>query len=426
MSEIINFEATESCALELDRQDSLRDFRNQFHFPQTASGQTTLYLTGNSLGLQPKKTKDCVLAELEDWANLAVEGHFRARHPWLPYHEFCTQGLAHVVGAKPIEVVAMNSLTANLHFLLVSFYRPTPERFKILIESNAFPSDQYAVASQARYHGYDPKSAVVELTPRVGEETLRTEDILNFIEKQGDKIAVILLGGVNYLSGQAFDMQAITAAGHKKGCLVGFDLAHAAGNIKLNLHDWNVDFAAWCSYKYLNSGPGGIAGCFVHERHADAQLPRFEGWWGNNKEIRFKMLAEFSPIGGAETWQLSNPPILQLAALRASLEIFQAATIDALREKSIRLTGYLEFLLETILPPGFCTIVTPRDPKSRGCQLSLRLQGRPREIQKRLEASGVICDFREPDIMRAAPTPLYNSYQDVYKFVMLLREYTNA
>lgn len=417
---------SEEYALSLDEKDPLRQFRGEFNFPKNSDGSDVLYFTGNSLGLQPKKTKEYVLEELEDWATMGVEGHWRARHPWLPYHEFCTEGLSRVVGGMPGEVVAMNSLTANIHFMFVSFYRPTKTRHKIVIEQNAFPSDQYAVASQARFHGLDPKTTVIELKPRVGEATLRTEDILEVIERDGSSIALVFLGGVNYLTGQAFDMKSITAAAKKAGCVVGFDLAHAAGNLKLNLHDWGVDFAVWCNYKYLNSGPGAIGGCFVHESHAKETLPRFEGWWGHDKESRFEMPHDFRPIGGAETWQVSNPPILQLAALRASLELFDAAGMDNLRKKSVSLTGYLEELLVANLPSGFCTILTPKNPEERGCQLSLRLKGRPKEIQKKLEESGVICDFREPDVIRVGPAPLYNSFHDVWRFANLLGKYVDA
>jgi kynureninase len=375
------------------------------------------------LGLQPKKAREYVLEELEDWGKFGVEGHFHARHPWLPYHENLTEQTARLVGAHPIEVVVMNTLTVNLHLMLVSFYRPTSSRFRILVEGGAFPSDQYAVASQVRFHGYDPKTAIIELTPRPGEEILRTEDIVAKIDAEGDSVALVLLGNVNYLTGQAFDMATITKAGHAKGCKVGFDLAHGAGNLVLNLHDVGADFAVWCSYKYINSGPGALAGCFVHERHArDVKLPRFAGWWGHNKSTRFQMGPEFDPIPGAEGWQLSNPPILQLAAMRASLEIFDAATIQALRKKSELLTGYLEFLLGGISSPTF-KIVTPKNPQERGSQLSLRISEQPKELTKKLLAAGVMCDFREPDIIRAAPTALYSRFEDVYRFAQIMRDH---
>ncbi len=418
------YEDSEEFALAADEKDALRYCRDLFHVP-VKDGKDCIYLAGNSLGLQPKKVKEYIDDELVDWAQMGVEGHFSARHPWLPYHENLTDMTARLVGAKPIEVVVMNTLTVNLHLMMVSFYRPTQKRYKILVEKNAFPSDQYAVASQAKFHGFNPAGAVVELAPRASEMTMRTEDIVELIEREGDSIALVMLGNVNYLTGQAFDMKAITAAAHAKGCQAGFNLAHGAGNLRVQLHDWDVDFAVWCSYKYLNSGPGSLAGCFVHKRHAyEHELPRFAGWWGHNKQTRFVMGQVFDPIAGAEGWQLSNPPIFPLAALRASIEIFDAATMDALREKSERLTGYLEFLLDR-LPPGYCTIITPRDPAQRGCQLSLRLKGDPRDVLEKLKDAGVICDFREPDIIRVAPTPLYNRFIDVYQFAAILSEHAN-
>lgn len=412
-----------------DQADPLQALRSEFHFPKLGSdGKDSLYFTGNSLGLQPRKAEAYIREELEDWARLGVEGHLHARHPWLPYHEFVTEPAARVVGALPSEVVTMNTLTVNLHLMMVSFYRPTSARYKILIEGSAFPSDQYAVASQAKMHGYDPKTAVIELLPRAGEATLRTEDIVATIQKNASELALVMLGGVNYLSGQAFDMAAITRSAHQAGAVCGFDLAHAAGNLHLKLHDWNVDFAVWCNYKYLNSGPGAIAGAFVHEKHARTDRPRFAGWWGHDKATRFKMGPDFSAIPGAEGWQLSNPPIFQLAALRASLELFDRATMPALRAKSVRLTAYLESLLRE-LPEGFCTIITPGNPQERGCQLSLRFKpkkGSPKDLQDTLVKAGAICDFREPDIIRAAPTPLYNSFEDVYRLCKVLEDYANA
>ncbi len=418
---------------ELDGDDPLKHFRDLFFIPKQPNGEDTIYLTGNSLGLQPKTARGYIEQELDDWARLGVEGHVHARHPWLRYHEFVTDSLARIVGAKPIEVVAMNSLTVNLHLLMVSFYRPTAERYKIVIEKGAFPSDQYAVESQIKVWrsafrrrglGNGPAEAgtpnFIELTPRDGEATLRTEDVLETIEREGGQIALILLGGVNYYTGQAFDMHAITEAGHKKGCIVGFDLAHAAGNIELNLHDWDVDFAAWCSYKYLNAGPGGIAGIFVHERHAHSfDLPRFAGWWGHDKETRFLMGPDFHPLAGAEGWQLSNPPIFQLAALRASLEIFDEATIPALREKSVKLTVYLESLLKKIKTDRV-QIITPSDPEQRGCQLSIRVKNADKRLFEAITARGVIADWREPDVIRVAPVPLYNSFADVANFAKIL------
>lgn len=404
-----------------DAEDPLSRFRERFHIPQF-EGRDAVYFTGNSLGLQPKTTRKYIEQELDDWARLGVEGHLHARHPWLPYHEFVTDPLARLVGAKPVEVVAMNSLTVNLHLLMVSFYRPTNERYKIVIEKGAFPSDQYAVESQLRFHGREKATGLIELVPREGESCLRTEDILETIDREGDAVALILLGGVNYYTGQAFDMPAITEAGHKKGCIVGFDLAHAAGNLELHLHDWNVDFAAWCSYKYLNAGPGGIAGAFVHERHSRSfDLPRFAGWWGHEKETRFLMGPDFVPLAGAEGWQLSNPPIFQLAALRASLEIFDEATMPALRAKSVKLTGYLERLLHEI-DTDRIEVITPSDSEQRGCQLSIRVKNADRSLFEAVTARGVFADWREPDVIRVAPVPLYNSFEDVSRFVGVLTE----
>jgi len=415
----------ELTAVAMDADDALRDFRNRFHFPEVKNGEASIYFTGNSLGLMPKKAREYVETELDDWARLAVEGHLHAQHPWLPYHEFLTEQMAAIVGARPIETVVMNSLTVNLHLLMVSFYRPTAERYKIVIEKGAFPSDQYAVESQIRFHGFDVTTALIELTPREGESTLRTDDIIETIERDGDSIALIMLGGVNYYTGQAFDMKAITECGHKAGAVVGFDLAHAAGNLELKMHDWNVDFAAWCSYKYLNGGPGTVAGAFVHERHATSfDLPRFAGWWGHDKESRFLMGPEFKPLAGAEGWQLSNPPILQMAALRASLEIFEEAGMSALAEKSRKLTGYLELLLDDIGDDRI-SVITPRDPDQRGCQLSIRVHGGDRSLHERLTSQGVFADWREPDVIRVAPVPLYNSFSDVFRFSESLKDSLN-
>lgn len=404
----------EAYARELDAADPLSRFRDKFCIPPGPGGLDCVYLTGNSLGLQPKKAKQYINEELEDWARYGVDGHFHGRHPWLPYHEELTASTARLVGALPTEVVVMNTLTVNLHLMMVSFYRPSKDRFKILIEAGAFPSDQYAVASQARFHGFDPKLAIIEVAHKM-------EDILEAIQRDGDSIALVLLGNVNYLTGQAFDMAAITRAGHAKGCRVGFDMAHGAGNLLVNLHDAGPDFAVWCGYKYLNGGPGTLAGCFVHERHAcDANLPRFAGWWGQNKSTRFQMGPVFDATPGAEGWQLSNPPIFQMAALRASMEIFDEATMPAIRRKADQLTGYLESQLDQ-LPNGFCTILTPRDPKQRGCQLSLKISKNAKELVRKLGEAGVICDFREPDVIRAAPVALYNRFQDVHRFVEILK-----
>ena len=411
------FQTTEDFALAMDALDSLADFRSQFIIPQTKTGEDCIYLCGHSLGLQPKTASSYLGQELRDWAQLGVEGHFHARNPWMPYHRLLTQQSATLVGAEPAEVVVMNSLTVNLHLMMASFYRPTAQRHKILIERGAFPSDQYAVKSQIRFHGFDPASALVELTPRDGEFCMRDEDIESLIESEGDSLALVLLGGVNYVTGQAFDMAGITKAGQRKGCVVGFDLAHAVGNIPLRLHDWGPDFAVWCSYKYLNGGPGCVGGCFVHERHARAwDRPRFAGWWGHDQTTRFQMGPDFHPMEGAEGWQLSNPPILALAALRASMEIFAEAGLERLRAKSVLLTGYMEFLLDQQASPKF-SIITPREERRRGAQLSIRLPGIGRSLCDRLTAAGVIGDWREPDTFRVAAVPLYNSYQDVYRFV---------
>ena len=414
---------SQNFAHEADATDKLRKFRASFHIPFISNNLESVYFTGNSLGLQPKTATAYIEQELKDWEMLAVDAHLHAKNPWLAYHEFVTEPMARVVGAKPIETVVMNSLTVNLHLLMVSFYRPTKERYKIVIEKGAFPSDQYAVASQLRFHGFE--NALIELAPREGEATLRTADILERIDREGDSVALILLGGVNYYTGQAFDMKTIAEAGHKKGCVVGFDCAHAAGNIELKLHDWDVDFAAWCSYKYLNAGPGGIAGIFVHERHATSfDLPRFAGWWGHDKETRFLMGPEFKPLSGAEGWQISNPPIFQLAALRASLEIFDEATMPALRAKSEKLTGYLESLLGAINDDRI-SLITPTDPVQRGCQLSIRVKNADKSLFKTITERGVFADWREPDVIRMAPAPLYNSFTDVYRFAEILKDCLN-
>lgn len=408
-------------AVQLDRADPLSAWRDEFYLPLRENRDPEIYLCGNSLGLQPKRTTEFVKQELDDWQWLGVKGHFAARNPWLPYHELLTERTARLTGALPGEVINMNSLTVNLHLMLVSFYRPTPDRHKILIEKGAFPSDRYAVASQLRYHGYDPATALIELAPRNGETVLRMEDIAATLMQHGKEIAVALLPGVQYYTGQVLDMAEITRLVQTQGCIAGFDLAHAAGNIPLALHDWNVDFAVWCNYKYMNAGPGAVAGCFIHERHAkNPAIPRFSGWWGHDKTTRFKMGPEFKAIPSAEGWQLSNPPILALAPLLASLEIFDSAGMPTLREKSLQLTGYLAFLLQQRLPEQI-RIVTPLEPAQRGCQLSLRVSsGDGRAVFQALEDNGVTCDWREPDAIRVAPVPLYNSYMDVYRFVDIL------
>lgn len=414
-----DFQAGEDFAVAMDARDPLAHFRERFYFPKTKTGDDCIYLCGHSLGLQPRTARSYLDQELRDWAQFGVEGHFHAKNPWMPYHRLLTRQTAELVGAEPAEVVVMNSLTVNLHLMMASFYRPTRDRHKVVVECGAFPSDQYAVSSQIRFHHFAPALSLLELRPREGESCLRDDDIESLIEREGDSIALILLGGVNYATGQAFDMEGITKAGQRKGCVVGFDLAHAVGNVKLRLHDWGPDFAVWCSYKYLNGGPGCVAGCFVHERHARAwELPRFAGWWGHNEESRFEMGPDFHPMMGAEGWQLSNPPILALAPLRASMEIFSEAGMERLRTKSMSLTGYMEFLLGQHASSKLkFSIVTPREQDRRGAQLSIRLPRAGRELCERLAAAGVIGDWREPDTFRVAAVPLYNSYQDVYRFV---------
>jgi kynureninase len=410
------FRPDKDFAMAMDERDPLKDFRQRFLFPKGTQGDC-IYLCGHSLGLQPKSAATYVEQELKDWAQLGVEAHFRGKNPWMPYHRLLTEQTAELVGAKPIEVVVMNSLTVNLHLMMVSFYRPTAARHKIVIERGAFPSDQYAVKSQIRFHGFDAATSLIDLTPRPGESCLREEDIESLIERAGHEIALILLGGVNYATGQAFDMARITDRGHAQGCVVGFDLAHAAGNLSLRLHDWGPDFAVWCNYKYLNGGPGCLGSCFVHERHARAwELPRFAGWWGHDERLRFEMGPNFQPMPGAEGWQLSNPTILSLAVLRASMDIFREAGMERLRAKSILLTGYLEFLLNRCASAAF-SIITPREINRRGAQLSVRIPRDGRALCERLAREGVFCDWREPDTFRVAPVPLYNSYHDVFRFV---------
>jgi len=406
-----------------DAGDPLAIYREEFHIPPGADGDC-IYLCGNSLGLQPREVQQLMDEELEAWRELGVEGHFRAVRPWMAYHEQLAHPLAALVGAQAEEVVAMNTLTVNLHLMMVSFYRPTKDRFRLLIEKPAFPSDRYAAESQVRFHGFDPDEALVELTPRDGETGIEDEAIAACIEQYGDSIALVMLPGVQYYSGQLFDIGRITALARAKGCAVGWDLAHAVGNVPLALHDWDADFAVWCSYKYLNAGPGAVAGCFVHERHGRAfDLPRFAGWWGHDKATRFEMGPEFVPMHGAEGWQLSNPPIFSLTPLIASLSLFEDAGMDRLRQKSIALTGYLEAMLDELLPDQV-RILTPREPTQRGCQLSLSLAGgreHGRAVFEAISDAGVIADWREPDVIRIAPVPLYNTFEDVWRFVDILR-----
>lgn len=411
-----------SIALQLDKDDPLALWRQEFHIPKTPQGSDGIYLCGNSLGLQPKATAKALEQELSDWKNLAVEGHFLAKNPWLPYHESLSLPMANIVGALPSEVVMMNSLTVNLHLMMVSFYRPVGKRFKILIESQAFSSDRYAVVSQLKFHGYD-ENALLEISPREGESNIRHEDLVRLIIEQGPNLALVLIGGVNYYTGQCFDMKDITRLAHEQGSLVGFDLAHAVGNVALQLHDWDVDFACWCSYKYLNSGPGSLAGCFVHERFAhDETRPRFCGWWGHDKDQRFQMHKDFKPIVGVQGWQLSNPSILSLAAVKASLEIFEHVGMSALISKSQKLTGFLESLLDEVALKSKIPfkMITPRSPTERGCQISITMncdRHQARSVFEALSKQHVICDWREPNCLRVAAVPLYNSFQDVLGFV---------
>lgn len=417
----MDFQPTRDFAVQLDRDDELFRFRESFHIPKHTDGTNSIYLCGNSLGLQPRQTKTFLNQELDDWARLGVEGHFHAQHPWMPYHEFLTETQAQIVGALPHEVVIMNTLTTNLHLMMVSFYQPKGKRTKIIIEADAFPSDRYAVASQVQFHGYDDKEHIIEWSPRDGEHTPRLEDLETLLKKQGDEIALIMVGAVNYYTGQFFDLNKITELGHNAGAMVGFDCAHGAGNVDLQLHDSGADFAVWCTYKYMNSGPGSLGGCFVHERHAsNSELPRFTGWWGHNKDTRFKMRDDFEPMHGAEGWQLSNPPILSMVAIRSSLDLFARAGFDNLRKKSIQLTNYLEYLLHN-LEGDRISIITPSNPKDRGCQLSLAVKHADKSLFDAITAKGVIADWREPDVIRIAPVPLYNSYEDCWRFVEVLK-----
>lgn len=413
---MVAFENSLAFAQAADAADPLRSFREKFLFPQH-NGQNVVYMCGNSLGLQPKTTRDFILAELDHWAEHGVEGHFRGEKPWMYYHRFLKPQSARLVGAQPEEVVVMNTLTVNLHLMMVSFYRPTAQRFRIIMEAGAFPSDQYAMETQARFHGFDPVEAVIEVAPREGEDTLRTADILAIIERYGDSVALVMFGGVNYYTGQFYDLQAITQAAHRVGAYAGFDLAHAAGNVPLKLHDWEADFAVWCSYKYLNSGPGGPSGAFVHERHKNnPDLPRFAGWWGHDEKERFLMRKGYIPMQGADGWQISNAQVFASAAHLASLEIFDEAGIDRLRAKSLQLTAYLEYLLRQKDPDSqLFKIITPTDPAQRGCQLSLLMQRDGKAIFDHLSQNGVIADWREPNVIRVAPVPLYNSFVDVYR-----------
>lgn len=419
----MNHENTSAYAKEQDAQDPMAAFREQFHHP-VIDGKQVLYFTGNSLGLQPKSAREYINKELDEWAKWGVEGHFLAETPWVSYHEGLTPASARLVGAKESEVVCMGSLTNNLHLLFVSFYKPTAKRFKIISEAKMFPSDRYLLETQVKHHGLDPDEAIIEISPREGEHLIREEDIIAAIEEHSDELALVFFGGMNYFTGQLFDMKRLTEIAHHHGALAGFDLAHAAGNVPLEMHDWNVDFAAWCTYKYINSSAGNVAGLFVHERHGnDTSINRFGGWWGHNKERRFLMENTFDPMQGAEGWQLSNAPVMGMAVLKASLDIFDEAGIHELRAKSLKLTSYLEFIFNDVVNefPGIqLQIITPSDPEQRGAQLSIKLIGTDKSFFDILTKAGVISDFRSPDVIRLAPAPLYNSFEDVYQFGLTL------
>ncbi len=425
----LEFENTLEFAKKADFEDPLKNFRDMFYFPYL-NGREAIYFTGNSLGLQPKTAQDAVLNEMEDWANYGVEGHFHARNPWFSYHELLTATSARIVGALPSEVVVMNQLSVNLHLLMVSFYRPTAQRFKIICEAKAFPSDQYAIESQVKFHGFDPQQAIIEIAPRKNEFCISHQDIYDAINLHKEELALVLIGGVNYFTGQVFDMETITRKAHAVGAFVGFDLAHAAGNIDLKLHAWEVDFACWCSYKYLNSGPGGVAGAFVHEKHHKSNLPQFAGWWGHNKSTRFKMEKSFDPITSAERWQLSNAPVLSMASHKAALEIFEEAGMEHLIQKSKKLKAYGEFIIDAVnqqlgKEKGWLEIITPRtndekDYYGSGCQISIVAHGYGKKLFEDLVKHSVIADWREPNVIRIAAVPLYNSYEDVYEFGKIL------
>ena len=425
----MQYQNTLEFAKDMDQKDPLKNFRYKFYIPIINKKQC-IYFVGNSLGLQPKTTQDYINNELENWANYGVEAHFHAKIPWVDYHDIFVEPLSKIVGCLPQEVVVMNHLTVNLHLLLSTFYRPTKERYKIICEAKAFPSDQYAFESQVKLNGLDPQNAIIEVAPREGENNIRTEDILSTINKHADEIAVVLFGGINYYTGKVFDIKTITGAAHKAGAYCGFDLAHAAGNIELHLHDWDVDFACWCSYKYLNSGPGNIAGAYIHDRFAtDTSLTRLAGWWGYDKESRFKMEKDFKPIPTAEGWQLSNSPIISMAAHKASLDIFEEAGMDKLLQKSKLLTGYLFFILEEInlnSNKNIVEIITPKNEDERGCQLSAVIFHKGKEIFDALKKHGVLADWREPDVIRFSPVPLYNTFEDVYQFGQILKNLTDV
>ncbi|MGC6490074.1 MAG: kynureninase [Flavobacteriales bacterium] len=412
-------------ALESDKNDEISHYRNRFYIPQV-NGRDSLYFTGNSLGLQPKSVQTYVQQELDDWAKFGVEGHFEAKNPWVSYHKILSQPFSKLVGAQTEEVVAMNGLSVNLHLMLVSFYQPKGKRTKIICESKAFPSDQYVLESQVRFHGLDPEETIVEVQPRDGEYTIREEDILSCINDVGDELALVFWGGVNYYTGQVFDMALISSQAKAVGAIVGLDLAHGVGNISLSLHDWDVDFAAWCTYKYLNSGPGGISGVFIHEKHAkNFSLPRFSGWWGHDEERRFLMEKGFVPMRGAQGWQLSNAPVLTMASCKASIDIFEEVGMSKLRVKSNLLTSFMEFIFNDISARyDHCNfeIITPSEPNRRGCQLSVLTHGHGKELFDFISKEGVIADWREPNVIRLAPVPLYNSFEDIYKLGQIIEK----
>lgn len=417
-----HFQATPDFALQADAADELAGFKQQFHFPKK-NGRDVIYFCGNSLGLQPKNVEAAIQTELTSWREEAVGGYFGGKNPWLYYQDYMRPSLANLVGCQENEVTVMNTLTVNLHLLMLSFYRPTPDRFKILMEAGAFPSDQYAVETMVKHFGYDPATAIVEVAPSDGEKILHTKDITAAIEEQGNSLAMVLFGGINYYTGQLFDMQQITKAAHKVKAIAGFDLAHVTGNVPLHLHDWNVDFAVWCSYKYLNGGPGAVGGVYVHERFAtDPQTPRLGGWWGNDEKTRFKMEKGFIPKNNAGGWNISTAQVFNMVSLKAALELFDAAGIEKLRAKSIRLTAYLEYLLHQ-LPNLKFEIITPQDTTVRGAQLSLYFTERGKDIHNKMIESGIIVDYREPGVIRVAPAPMYCSFVDVYRFYEILRDH---
>ncbi|MEA3426603.1 MAG: kynureninase [Bacteroidota bacterium] len=418
----VPFQATREFALEADAADVLAEFKQQFHFPKK-NGRDVIYFCGNSLGLQPRNVEQAIQTELTSWREEAVGGYFGGRHPWLYYQEYLKPSLARIVGCLETEVTVMNTLTVNLHLLMLSFYRPTPERYKILMEAGAFPSDQYAVETLVKHYGLEPETAILEIAPREGEKTLRTEDIIATIEAQGSSLAMVLFGGINYYTGQLFDLQRITRAAHQVNAIAGFDLAHVVGNTPLLLHEWEVDFAAWCSYKYLNGGPGAVGGVYVHERFAtNPQTPRLGGWWGNDEKERFKMEKGFVPKTNASGWNISTAQVFNTVSLKAALELFDKAGMERLRAKSLQLTAYLEYLLHQ-LPNLAFEIITPADAAERGAQLSLYFKERGKEIHNKMIESGIIVDYREPGVIRVAPAPMYVSFSDVYRFYEILRDH---